>query len=107
VQPWDSVPAFNQAHVRVEFQATDVTGTEVTAAGDATVWYIPWLFLLAIALVIAAIVGLRWWRNRRTPQTATDTSTLGTAGTPFPTLAGGAATGAASGRGRSGSHRKD
>ena len=65
------------------------------------------LFLLAVALIIGAIVGLRWWRNRREPQRATDTSNLGTAGTPFPTLAGGATTGAASGRGRSGSHRKD
>jgi hypothetical protein len=106
VQPWDSVPAFNQASVRVEFQATDVSGQEVSAAGNATVWYIPWLFLLAVALIILAIVGLRWWRNRREPQRATDTSTLGAAGTPFPTLAGGATTGAASGRGRSGSHRK-
>lgn len=108
VQQWDSVPAFNQAHVRVEFQATDVSGAEVTAAGDATVWYVPWLFLLAIALVILAIVLVRRMRGRRTPtETA---STVGVAGTPFPTLAGSSAPAAPSGSGRGrtgGSHRKD
>jgi hypothetical protein len=111
VQQWDSVPAFNQAHVRVEFQATDVSGAEVTAAGDATVWYVPWLFLLGIALVIIAIVLIRRLRNRRTPEAAA--SSVGVAGTPFPTLAGSAggttpAAPSASGRGRTGgSHRKD
>ena len=68
VQPWDSVPAFNQAHVRVEFQATDIGGQEVTAAGDATVWYVPWLLLLVIALVVVVIVVARRWRSRRTPE---------------------------------------
>jgi hypothetical protein len=110
VQQWDSVPAFNQAHVRVEFQATDVGGQEVTAAGDATVWYVPWLFLLGIALVVGLIVVGRWWRERRATERDTmEPTTLGAAGTPFPTLASGAAASPApSGRGRSGgSHRKD
>ncbi len=108
VQDWDSVPAFNQAHVRVEFAAADIgTGQEITAAGDATVWYVPWLFLLGVALVIGAILAVRWWLRRRTPEAAEPA--IGAAGTPFPTLAAntGAAPGAASGRGRSGSHAKD
>jgi hypothetical protein len=106
VQEWDSVPAFNQANVRVELVAVDPQAGNAIAAGDATTWLVPWLFLLGVAIVALLVwLAVRWSRRRTTAAPAA--STLGVAGTPFPTLDGTTAP-AASGRGRSGgSHRKD
>jgi hypothetical protein len=105
VQEWDSVPAFNQANVRVEMVAVDAQAGNAVAAGDATIWLVPWFFLLGVA-ILAVLVWLaaRWSRRRSTVAPA---STLGVAGTPFPTLDG-AVVQSGSGRGRSGgSHRKE
>jgi hypothetical protein len=105
VQEWDSVPAFNQANVRVEMVAVDAQAGNAVAAGDATVWLIPWFFLLGVA-VLALIVWLAVrWSRRRSP--AGPASNLGVTGTPFPTLDSATAQ-TGSGRGRSvGSHRKE
>jgi hypothetical protein len=105
VQEWDSVPAFNQANVRVELVALDAQAGNAVAAGDATVWLVPWYFLLAV-VVLAVLVWLavRWSRRRSAVVPA---SSLGVAGTPFPTLDG-VSTRSASGRGRSGgTHQKE
>jgi hypothetical protein len=105
VQEWDSVPAFNQANVRVEMVAVDAQAGNAIAAGDATVWLVPWFFLLAVAILAVLVwLAVRWSRRRSTVAPA---STLGVAGTPFPTLDSAAAQ-SGSGRGRSGgSHRRD
>jgi hypothetical protein len=106
VQQWDSVPAFNQANVRVELVAVDPQAGNAITAGDATTWLVPWFFLLGVAIVALLVwLAVRWSKSRTTAAPAA--STLGVVGTPFPTLDGAAAP-AASGRGRSGgSHRKD
>jgi hypothetical protein len=101
---WDSVPALNQANLRVELVASDGQAGNATAAGDATLWIVPWAFLLvlvALGLLVWVIVVLS---RRRKPSAAASPGGLGT---PFPTLAAGAG-GDAAGQPRStGAHRKE
>jgi hypothetical protein len=101
VQEWDSVPAFNQANVRVEMVAIDAQAGNAVAAGDATVWIVPWPFFLAVGLLILLIwLAIRWSRRGRSESVPSP----GQLGTPFPTLSGDAATSAGGRTG--GSHRR-
>jgi hypothetical protein len=61
VEPkWTSIPFIGPETVHVRITSPGLT----PATGDKTFWIFPWLLVLLIVLILAAVVGRFWWGRR-------------------------------------------